>query len=239
MIRTQTNKKGFTLLELLIVITILSILTLVVVLFINPVEILKKSRDVQRMSDLATIKSAITLYLQDKASNNLGGTANCISGTTAVDSGQTTSNQIRMSLITTGTPGYKQGVDTTGSSCTTTCYASSTTATLAYKNDGTGWIPFVNFASAASGALIERLPIDPVNTGGAGTAGVDSLYYRYACRVNNTFELDATLESDAYKSTSTEQPKATIDGGNSIMRYEVGTDLNIIPSSAPVSFTLS
>ena len=33
----RTNKKGFTLLELLIVITILAILTLVVVLFINPV----------------------------------------------------------------------------------------------------------------------------------------------------------------------------------------------------------
>ncbi|MBI1755394.1 prepilin-type N-terminal cleavage/methylation domain-containing protein, partial [Candidatus Azambacteria bacterium] len=56
-------RRGFTLLELLIVITILAILTLVVILFINPVEILKKSRDVQRMSDLRTMKTAIALYL--------------------------------------------------------------------------------------------------------------------------------------------------------------------------------
>src|SRR3972149_5616360 len=70
--QTWTKKSGFTLLELLIVITILAILTLVVVLFINPVEMLKKSRDVQRMSDMATTQSAIVLFLQDKTSNTLG-----------------------------------------------------------------------------------------------------------------------------------------------------------------------
>lgn len=234
MIRTQTNKKGFTLLELLIVITILSILTLVVVLFINPVEMLKKSRDVQRMSDLATVKSAIILHLQNSASNNLGGTAHCVQ-TAATDS---SGGKISMSLITTGTPGNKVGTDT-GAGCTTSCNASSTTATLAYKNDATGWIPFINFTLFASGAPIDRLPVDPTNNtagGTAGAAGVDSLYYRYACRVNNTFELDATLESDAYKFGGAE-PKAGIDGGNSPMRYEVGTDLNILPSSAPVFAT--
>lgn len=227
MIRTQT-KKGFTLLELLIVITILSILTLVVVLFINPVEILKKSRDVQRMSDLATIKTAITLHLQDRASNNLGGTAHCAT-TVATDS---SGGKINMSL-TAGTAGNRVGTDA-GASCTISCNASSTTSTLAYKNDATGWIPYINFTLFASGAPIERLPVDPTNTGAlGGTAGVDSLYYRYACRVNNTFELDATLESDTFKFGG-DQPKAGIDGGNSPMRYEVGTDLNILPSSAPL-----
>lgn len=232
----QTNKKGFTLLELLIVITILSILTLVVVLFINPVELLKKSRDVQRMSDLATTKAAIVLYLQNSASNNLGGTTNCIAGTAADDTVQTSSNQIRTSLLST-TSGYKAGSDPSGG---TARYASSTTSTLAYKNDGTGWIPYVNFTSFTSGAPIERLPVDPINTAGGATAaaGVDSLYYRYACRTNNTFELDATLESDAYKYLGTDA-KTSIDGGNAIMRYEVGTDLNILPSTAPVNFTLN
>src|SRR3989344_8561410 len=67
----QKRKSGFTLLELLIVITILAILTLVVVLFINPVEMLKKSRDVQRMSDMATLNSAINLFLQDHATSTL------------------------------------------------------------------------------------------------------------------------------------------------------------------------
>jgi len=226
----QTNKKGFTLLELLIVITILSILTLVVVLFINPVEILKKSRDVQRMSDLATTKAAIALYLQDNASNNLGGTSHCITGTTAADG--SSSAKVNTSLIVTSA-GERTGADA-GASCGATCYASSTTSTLAYKNDGTGWIPYINFSSLTSGAPIERLPVDPVNTGATGgTPGVNSLYYRYACKTNNTFELDATLESDAYKFGGTE-PKSGIDGGNSPMRYEVGTNLNILPSSAPL-----
>src|SRR3990172_2771070 len=68
----QKRKSGFTLLELLIVITILAILTLVVVLFINPVEMLKKARDVQRMSDMAVLRTAIVLYLQDRPTNTLG-----------------------------------------------------------------------------------------------------------------------------------------------------------------------
>lgn len=223
----QTNKKGFTLLELLIVITILAILTLVVVLFINPVEILKKSRDVQRMSDLATVKTAIALYLQDKASNNLGGTgttggvANC----NATNYGTTdATGKIRMSLGATTAGSKPSGSET---------YTATTTANV-FNNDGGGWIPYINFTSFASGAPIEKLPADPINTGGSGgTIGIDSLYYRYGCKTNNTFEIDATLESDAYKAGGTDS-KPTIDGGNSSMRYETGTDLNILPSTAPL-----
>lgn len=220
----QTNKKGFTLLELLIVITILSILTLVVVLFINPVEILKKSRDVQRMSDLATAKSAIVLYLQNSSSNNLGSTTYCTTATTITDTA--TGNKIRMSLGASGA-GEKT------SAGTARYYTATTTADL-YKNNGQGWIPYVDFTTFASGAPINKLPVDPTNTGGSGgTEGINSLYYRYACKTNNTFELDATLESDTYGSNGTD-PKTSVDGGNSSMRYEAGTDLNILPSTAPL-----
>lgn len=226
MIRTQTNKKGFTLLELLIVITILSILTLVVVLFINPVEILKKSRDVQRMSDLATAKSAIILYLQNSASSNLGGTTYC----NATNFGTTdTSGKIRMSLGY-ATAGIKPSTNPAGES-----YSATTTDDM-YKNNAQGWIPYINFSTAfaLSGAPIEKLPADPINTGIAtGSPGVDSLYYRYGCKTNNTFELDATLESDTYKYLGTDS-KTSIDGGNAVMRYESGTDLNILPSTAPI-----
>ncbi len=231
---THSRKKGFTLLELLIVITILAILTLVVVLFINPVEILKKSRDVQRMSDMDITRSAINLYLQDSTSNTLGGATACTANTnptSAVEVGSVITG-VKTSL-SYGASGAGYLTFTTGSA---TYYATSS-PDLA---DGYGWIKGINFNSVTSGAPISKLPVDPINTGntgsvGGGTVGINSLYYRYGCRQgNNTFELDATLESSAYGPTSTSDNKASKDGGNAVMRYEVGTDLTILASTAPI-----
>ena len=202
-------QKGFTLLELLIVITILAILTLVVVLFINPVEMLKKARDVQRMSDMAVLRTAIVLYLQDRSTNTLGA-ANCASSASAVAAATSTWQWVSIPANTLG-------------------YASTTVTTANYtKNDGTGWVP-VNFASVASSSSppIAKLPIDPINTFTSGNATSTAYYYRYACLTNNTFEIDATLESEAYV---TDDPKARKDGGNLTYRYEVGTNLNILPA---------
>lgn len=73
------NKKGFTLLELLIVIGILAILAAVTVLVINPAQLLKRARDSQRMSDLATLQTAIGLYMTDVTPLNItSSTAVCI-----------------------------------------------------------------------------------------------------------------------------------------------------------------
>ncbi len=178
------------------------------------------------------MKTALALYLQDKSSNSLGGTTNCTTATTITDTA--TSNQIRISLAA-ASAGYKSGTDVSAR------YAYATTSADQFRNDGIGWIPGPTgstfLASVTGGAPIEKVPVDPVNTGGAGSPGVDSLYYRYACKTNNTFELDATLESDTYKYLGTDD-KPSKDGGNSVMRFEVGTDLNILPSSAPISFTL-
>jgi len=70
------TKKGFTLLELLIVIGILAILSTTVILVINPAQLLKKARDSQRISDLNTMKTAIAYYItEDNASPTSIGTA--------------------------------------------------------------------------------------------------------------------------------------------------------------------
>ena len=86
-------KKGFTLLELLIVIGILAILSTTMILVINPAEILKKARDSQRISDLNTLKSAIAYYITSTSSPNIGlSTKTYSSNVTDVNCGRTTAS---------------------------------------------------------------------------------------------------------------------------------------------------
>ena len=68
-------KKGFTLIELIIVIGILAILATVVVLVLNPAQLLAQARDSQRMSDLSSVKNAIALYLATADSPAVGATS--------------------------------------------------------------------------------------------------------------------------------------------------------------------
>lgn len=56
------NRKAFTLVELLIVIAIIAVLSGVVLVAINPTEMLRKSRDSKRLQDLDTIRTALELY---------------------------------------------------------------------------------------------------------------------------------------------------------------------------------
>jgi len=80
-------KKGFTLIELLIVIAILAVLATAVITVLNPAELLKQARDSTRISDLAALNSAISLYLSDVSSPNLGScsasTARCTASSTS------------------------------------------------------------------------------------------------------------------------------------------------------------
>lgn len=64
-IRYKLNHKGFTLVEVLITIAILSILTVGVLTLINPVGEVKKGLDAKRKSDLAQIQRLLELYYHD------------------------------------------------------------------------------------------------------------------------------------------------------------------------------
>ncbi|MBI4993596.1 type II secretion system protein [Candidatus Wolfebacteria bacterium] len=65
-------KKGFTLLELLIVISILAILMVIVAVVLNPGELIAQARDAQRISDLSSLRSVLPLYMASISPNSLG-----------------------------------------------------------------------------------------------------------------------------------------------------------------------
>ncbi len=57
--------KGFTLVELLVVIAIIAILAAIVVLIINPLELTRRGRDAARLTDLANLQQAINVAVQE------------------------------------------------------------------------------------------------------------------------------------------------------------------------------
>ena len=188
-------KKGFTLIELLIVIGILAVLATITVLVLNPAQLFAQARDSQRISDLGSIRSAVSLYLTTVSSPDLALTGlNCVDETT---------------------PNFWASVAGASSSFTgaTTQHANTGRAT-----DGTGWVP-VNLGSTSGGSPLSALPTDPSNDVTVGTA----LFYTYTCnQAMKTFEVNANMESSRYSSGDDNVENS--DGGDVDTVYEVGTD---------------
>jgi prepilin-type N-terminal cleavage/methylation domain-containing protein len=65
-ILTKTQRKGFTLIELIVVIAIIAVLAGVVMVILNPAAILEKARDTKRMEDLDTLNKVIHLAVLDE-----------------------------------------------------------------------------------------------------------------------------------------------------------------------------
>ncbi|MBI2019139.1 type II secretion system protein [Candidatus Daviesbacteria bacterium] len=76
--------KGFTLVELLIVMAIMGILALVVLVIINPLEVTRRGRDSARLADLASLQQAINVAVQEATTSSA---EILCSGTTAPCSG--------------------------------------------------------------------------------------------------------------------------------------------------------
>lgn len=221
---------GFTLLELLIVIAIIAILSVILIIVINPAETLKKSRDSQRISDLATLKTAVGIYTTTTSTVTFGdGTSNTPCKTGSGGGSYVSGDEIYYSVATStgGTPITDATLD--AGSGSTPAPAQVTSSSLALT-DGTGWLP-INFEQLTGGSPISNLPIDPTNSVPDG-ANVSStaLVYRYACNATSlTYELDTVLESTAF---TVDDNKMAKDGGNTVNYYEVGTNLKILGASA-------
>lgn len=170
----KRTKGGFTLIELLVVIAIIAILSVVVVLTLNPAEMLRQSRDSNRVSDLGTLRTAVSLSL-------VGGNYNLAS------------SSLGYSACYLSTP---SGTGTTTARCgifTSAGFTSNSSGSAANyrKINSTGWVP-VDFTQVAGGTPFGSLPIDPANNA--------SYYYAYAANTAGLYELGALLESKKYTS---------------------------------------
>ena len=76
--RRLSSRSSFTLIELLIVIAILVILAVVVILTLNPSELMAQGRDSTRLSDMASLNSAINIYLTDSGGTGSLGTSSIL-----------------------------------------------------------------------------------------------------------------------------------------------------------------
>lgn len=167
----MNNKiKGFTLIELLIVIAITGVLATVVVIIINPSEIMKETRDFKRFEELNHINIAVSEAVSLSPNINLG-----IASSVYVSIPDSSATCANLGLSTSSLPsGWS--------------YRCSTSANFR-KVDGTGWIP-VNFSSVEGGSVFAVLPVDPINATSSG------LYYTYTS--GGSFQFSALFESFKY-----------------------------------------
>jgi hypothetical protein len=170
------------------VIAIIAILAVVVVLTLNPAELLRQSRDANRVSDMATLTSALNLYLTDQSS------------VSSFSLGTVSSTGISIydpnASSTCGSLGLPSLNVSSGQAWQ--CSASSS-----YRNvNNSGWIP-VNFNAITAGAPIGSLPVDPTNQTSSG------LFYAYNTN-GNQFEVTANLESQKYKAQFGQSPSTNL-----------------------------
>jgi prepilin-type N-terminal cleavage/methylation domain-containing protein len=200
------NRSAFTLIELLVVIAIIAILTVVVILTLNPAELLRQSRDSNRLSDMATITDAINVYSTDQS----GGS------TFSMGSASTTYVDIADPTATSTAGDQCQGIGLPALSTSTGwnyhCPASSTPNGV----NGTGWIP-VNFSAISSGAPFGTLPVDITNQTSS------NLYYTYATD-GTKYAVTVALESQKYLK------QYLLNSNTDPARVAAGSNLSLIPS---------
>ncbi|HVM76939.1 MAG TPA: fibronectin type III domain-containing protein [Candidatus Paceibacterota bacterium] len=196
------GKNGFTLVEILIVIAIVAVTSVIVLLIMNPAELLRQGRDAQRVSDMATLKSAVSLYVVDF-------------GTSALNNPSSTYVSIPDPAATSTSGDQCQGLGLPNTN-TYQCAASAT-----YRGiNGAGWIA-VTFTLLSSGSPIEKLPVDPQNTTTTG------LYYTFDAN-GASWEFSAGTESQKYSLAGARDVVST-DGGKYADRLEMGTSFALLP----------
>ncbi|MDO8442857.1 MAG: prepilin-type N-terminal cleavage/methylation domain-containing protein [bacterium] len=206
------NDRAFTLIELLIVIGILSILATVVLLVINPAQMIRQSRDGNRLAEINQINKSLLIF------QSFGG------------SGMGTHTKVYVSLPSSNADCSDLGLPALGGGYTYVC----SNSTNYRKIDGTGWVPVdLTSVQSSAGTLFASLPIDPVNTVANG------YYYTY---IPGSWALSATMESDKYLAINAAvdggQVSTRFEVGNEIaLGQYLGSDL--AAATAPTNIVLA
>lgn len=125
------NEKGFTLVELLISISLIAILSGVLFSVINARGIQSKARDAQRVSDLAKIKIALESYFSDNRGYPVS------------------ASWAAVSTLTVLSPSYINVIPSDPKAAGTVCGGSNWRG-YAYKSDGSKYILTTNMELASS-----------------------------------------------------------------------------------------
>lgn len=211
-------KRGFTFIEILVVVALLATLVVILVLILNPAEYLRRSRDSQRLQDYTRISQAMNLYAYNTAlssrEQDFDGPPFPITGSPPLTD-SCKNDPVPHRLFVSVPSDNGEGSPTPPLDWVYT----RVTSTQLRKVDGTGWLP-VDFTEGGGSSPISVLPVDPINSFNSG------FYYSYTC---GSYELNLRFESAKYREL------ASSDGGSDANIYEIGTDLNIQPKHYPTS----
>ncbi len=207
----MSKNKGFTLIELIIVIALIAILATTVILVINPVKIFQEARDSQRIADLGQMNSALSLYASTASTVALGTTGTCYAYVASNANMSNASTSLNLSGKCQGR--YSATVTTMTTSSSQTASSSS------------AWVP-VNLSGVSGGSPLAAWPVDPKVTFDTAASSTSYFYSYTPDTTNSTWELDANMESDRYKSGGTDDVEGT-DGGDKSMVLEVGTSTTL------------
>jgi bis(5'-nucleosidyl)-tetraphosphatase len=206
------NKKnyGFTLIEILIVISMILILFSVTTQIFKPAAYLRKTRDIKRLADLQALDVALKTYLIATTSPNLGPT------NTGIDEASP--------MIFISVPFDKEDVRSqTIVWNAKTYYFSQASSSEYFKNNGQGWLP-VNLSILPYPPL-SAYPVDPINSYNK------KFFYSYVFKkASSTYEINANLEYENYKQGGFED-KTSNDAGDNPNILEIGNDKTLMPNN--------